>query len=151
VTNVYNAPVYHLGAPHTLNFSTSGSREPIEADLLVPRDVKLFRKPPHLGDSVYLGAPQPNQFIRKLSVDNLAPKFYICDPELREVFWQLHDGVREGHAPSRVLSIDELASSLQRVFLSNIAGGSERLSEKLMAAQGRRRFFRTGQWRASVP
>ena len=92
-----------------INVGTSGSHEPMPVDLLVPQAVELFRKPHHLGDSVYLGPPpKPNQLIRKLSVDNFSPEFYICDPELREA--------REGRALTQVLSIDELASGLQLCF-----------------------------------
>lgn len=130
-------PIYNLSfhgcAPHTLNYLKPGDSESSHLPLLGPRPDHEFEPLPPQRWAVYLdedlasGLPGPYQMIRRVQVDREPSKYYICDDDLSKFFWAKH--------PRFPLTIHQLASGLQKLFLSRIWDHGEILHINLQRAE----------------
>jgi hypothetical protein len=130
-------PIYNLSfhgcAPHILNYLKPGDSGPSHFPFLGQRPNNEFEPLPPQRWAVYLdgdlasGFPGPYQMIRRVQVDREQSKYYICDDHLSRIFWE--------NRPRFPLTINQLASGLQKLFLSHISDQEETLHTKLQTAE----------------
>jgi hypothetical protein len=128
-------PIYNLNfhecAPQI--YLKPGDSESSRFPLLGPRPNHEFEPLPPQRWAVYLdgdlasGFPGLYQMIRRVQVDREPSKYYICDDHLSKIFWETR--------PRFPLTINQLASGLQKLFLSRIADQEDTLPTKLQTAE----------------
>ncbi|KAF7502889.1 hypothetical protein GJ744_004958 [Endocarpon pusillum] len=131
-------PIYNLSFHLKPRYSESS-----HFPLLGPRPDHEFEPQPPQRWGVYVdgelasGLPGPYQMIRRVQVDREQSKYYICDDDLSKIFWAKH-------LPFPLM-IHQLASDLQKLFLSRISDQEETLPTKLQIHATKYRNFGVGE------
>jgi hypothetical protein len=146
ITNNFNGPssctIFRGHTPHALHLGLPHYGRPASPPALEHRPANAAYNGRYaagmvtMGDALIFGASVPGQMIRKVTVDNLSPRYVICDHELRDLALKFAADLHGGpYLPSN-RTIAKVAVVLQRAHLLRPEGGySARINDKLVQTQ----------------